>query len=228
MSKQVIEIVNNARGRAGLSPLSEADYDSSIEREPLQARTQFKRFYQNLIDLRTEDLRRTFDISTVAGVNDYTLPFPTERLSNVSMRVIDPIGEDDYHLDYFAEDDILVRYPDLNDIEEGKPHSWFLHTTAIASEKKLSFVYKPDAIYIVQGFEQIAAAILTASDLTECAVAGDDYLEDSMYGWIRFTEGYISYLEIETVAKKALYKYLGQDHHINTPNRFPRPTQRYE
>lgn len=225
MVDAVINIVNRARGRASQTPLQPAAFDASFERGPLTDRNEFTRIYKELADYKQEDFRTYFDVTTTAGVNEYTLTPTVTKFENDVMYIIDA-GDDDIPIYYYTEQEILRQYSgDLSEIPSGKPYGFFIRTTSTAITKKLSFVDNPDATYTIRGYYYQDAAAMTGTSLTACGNYGDQFLEDHMYGYTLFSTGIIGYPDFQALKEKAKLKYLCQDFKTNTRMEFNRPHQ---
>jgi len=226
MVTEVLTLVNNARNRAGLTDMTASDFNSGVQREHLVLRSEFKNSYSALVRLGGEEFRKTFTITTADGTNGYSLGFDCKDLSTVQLYVqTAPNNIQPYRLLYITEDEARALYPNLGDIPEGIPTSWFISTTGTASTKTVYFINKPDGIYTILGYQQELASSLAANDNTACNEIGDDYIESKLVAIIRRSQGFDDYIEYEKEADEALKQYLAKEHHIEYNINYPLPRQ---
>jgi len=221
MVDAVINIVNEALGRAALTPLQPTAYDTSYERNPLWLRNEFNRAYRKLADYQKEDFKTYFDITTTAGVNEYALPVASRsnKFINDVMYLNKGVGND-IPIYYIPEDEVLRQYSgDLTEIESGEPYGFFLQTHSTANVKKLSFILKPDAIYSIRGYYYQDSTALTGVSLTACSNEGDEYLRDHLYAFLMFNLGKMEYQDSERFKRDSEMKYICTDLGVNTIQR---------
>jgi hypothetical protein len=225
MADAVINIVNRALGRASLTPLQPSDYDSSFERNPNWLRNVFPNLYSKLANLQQDDFRAFFDVTTTSGVNSYTIAPSIIKFENDCMWLIDA-GDGDLPIYYHTEAEILRQYNgDLSGIEPGQPYGFFIRTTALGADKKLSFVLAPDDTYTIRGYYYQDATALTGTSLTACSSAGDLVLEDQLYAFLMFNTGKLSKEEADTFSRDSELRYACLDFKGNTRKAYSGPFQ---
>lgn len=213
MVATVLSIINSARGRGGLgkSPLTASQFDSTgnVDKNITTLKTEFARLYKELALMKKEDFRQLFTVTTAIGVNEYSLTFDPNQIVEIDLRVINIANLSPWTVTYIPENDVLVQYPDIDLIPSGKPTQWFIKTTGDQSIKKLAFIGIPDAIYTIEGFQNVRAETLTANSATKCVQEGDLWLEDKLYEMMLLSDGLIGgYTEQYSHSSKM--KYIGQ------------------
>ena len=129
MTIEILEIVNRARERAGLSRFTLSEFNLGTEREMLYARQGINRAYRDLIDLGLEDTRQTFQLNINSSSNEYDLPFTPDRLDNLHLRAISGSNEP-HRLTYEPLHQVQCLYPRLDLIPQGEPHEFFIKDTS--------------------------------------------------------------------------------------------------
>lgn len=227
MVDTVLNIINNARGRAEYSPLSATDFDSGQEAEHLFFKHNFKTVYKKVLQAKGDDTRKTFQFNTIQGVNTYSLDFDFNKLSSLDLYRIDSTGTQDYKLRYLTEAEALLLYPDFSDIPEGTPEAYFLTVTDTAGVQRLKFINSPDGVYTLKGFTNSNSNNLTATDMTVCNELADNYIEQYLLAIflarIEHSRANIEYQEADNQWKI----YLATQSNLNSFKQTPYVNQHY-
>ena len=228
MSDTVINVVNRALGRLRISPLTDDEFNSGIEGIHLATRNEFRRAYQFLADLKKEEFKTFEDVTTTAGVNEYSTSFDTNRFADVSSSayLIDLAGDDDQQLIYYSEKTVLYQYQgDLSEIPEGRPYGYFFRTTPTSNIIRFSLLDVPDDVYTIRLYYYVPAVTLVAADPTVCSPQGDDFLEDHMYAFTGYQKGLMSLDEATLLQRQAKRRYVCQNFNVNTRYSYQAPFQ---
>jgi hypothetical protein len=225
MVENVLTIVNKARNRLGLTNMTASEFDSGTQREHLVLRAEFQNVYNKLVRLKGEEFRKTFTLSTSDGVNGYSLGFDSQDLSTVQLYVQSaPNNIQPYQLIYITEDEARRQYPNLADIPEGIPSTFFIATTNTEATKLVYFINKPDGIYSILGYQMVDPSSLSSSNDTACTALGDEYLESSLASVLAVSQGFMDQATLFTKeAEEALNCYLGEEFRVDFNINFPLP-----
>jgi hypothetical protein len=213
MVSTVLSIINSARGRGGLgkSPLTASQFDAigNVDKDITTLKTEFARLYKELALMKKEDFRQLFTVTTAIGVNEYSLTFDPNQIVEMDLRVINIANSAPWIVNYVSETDVLNRYPDADLIPSGRPYQWWIKSTTNQQIKKLAFVGIPDAVYTIEGFQNVRAETLTANLATKCVQEGDLWLEDKLYEMMLMSFGLIDGYT-EQYSHNSKMKYIGQ------------------
>ena len=226
MVAKVIDLINKARARLGLENLVYLDFDNStVNRDCVGGRAEFDAAYRKMILSGSIDFSRNITMTTTAGVQEYTLPTPLDESTQIDSRNVQIQGGTDVmeNISYIPLDEVLLAYPDLSQIPQGKLSRWFISYTTDSVVKKLRFINTPDDTYTLSINFNVRPSTPTGNNNTACGYAGDNYLIDHMYVYYSEVNG----IPISLTKEDAWRNFISQDYSIFTNDYFTQPFQHF-